>query len=317
MSQQKEQNKKPFIMMDSGAFSAWNKKASIDIEEYTKFCLKYLDNIDFVVNLDVIPAEFGRKPTKEEAEISAKKGWHNYQFMLSAGIPKEKLLHVFHQGEDFKWLKRMLQIPYIGLSPANDRTTEQKITWLDSCMPYVTDAKGMPLNKWHGFAVTSLRLMLRYSWYSVDSTSWQATGRMGGVIVPKWQSNKFQYLVNPWKVSVSNRSPNQKEAGQHLTTFSPFEQKIIQQYLDRKGFKVGRSEFRTESDKYKLIDGERWNGKAANGKREVETVIEAGLCNDYKQRDELNIIYYLDLEKAIPPWPQPFKTKRSRAGFEL
>jgi len=303
------------LMLDSGAFSAWSQKVTIDLDQYITFCLKYARYIDYIINLDVIPAEFGRRPTKAEAEQSAKDGWRNYKYMLSKGIPYEKLIPVFHQGEDMKWLTRMKKIPYIGLSPANDRTTSQKIQWLDECMNYVTDADGYPVNKWHGFAVTSLRLMLRYPWYSVDSTSWVITGRNGAVIVPQFRNGQYDYLINPFKIAVSNRSPSRKETGWHLSTFPKHTQKVILHYLDEKGFKIGRSEFRTESEKYKLQEGEKWNGKAVNKKREVETIIELGLCNDYKLRDELNIIYYLDLEKAIPPYPRQFKIKNKSGLF--
>jgi hypothetical protein len=48
----------------------------------------------------------------------------------------------------------------------------------------------------------------------------------------------------------------------------------------------------------------------------VETIIVPGLSNDYKQRDELNIIYFLDLEKSLPEWPWPFKLVKAK-GFGM
>jgi len=47
----------------------------------------------------------------------------------------------------------------------------------------------------------------------------------------------------------------------------------------------------------------------------VEVIIEKGLCNDYMQRDELNIIYFLDLEKSFPKWPWPYKKKQKGLLF--
>ena len=180
------ENKKISLIMDSGAFSAWTKKIIIDLDEYIKFSLENIEYIDYVVNLDVIPGHPGHKNiTEQMKEESAAKGYDNYYYMLKKGIPKEKLIHVFHMGENLKWLKQMVdEIPYIGLSPANDRRTPEKIKWLDSCMPICCDEKGMPKVKFHGFAVTALPIMLRYPWYSVDSTTWVIHGRNGSIIMP-------------------------------------------------------------------------------------------------------------------------------------
>ena len=158
---------KPILFIDSGAFTAWTKKTNVDIISYTDFCLQNIHIIDYIANLDVIPGEFGKKNlTASEIDYSAKQGWKNYEYMIKRGIPKEKLIHIFHQDEDFKWLERMVNtMPYIGLSPANDRTREEKIMWLDKCMDYVLDEKGFPIVKFHGFAVTSLAIILRYPWF--------------------------------------------------------------------------------------------------------------------------------------------------------
>jgi hypothetical protein len=42
----------------------------------------------------------------QEIEGLAVAGHTNYRLMLTIGIPKEKLIHVFHLGEPFKWLKK-------------------------------------------------------------------------------------------------------------------------------------------------------------------------------------------------------------------
>lgn len=319
MLQQNIKNRKVSLILDSGAFSAWMKQTEIDIDAYIEFCLDNLQHIDFIVNLDVIPGKFGQKNVpKNIVEKAANQGWKNYKYLLDKGLPKDKIIHVFHQGEDFKWLKLMTkELNYIGLSPANDRTTLEKINWLDNCMPYVTNSLGIPIVKFHGFAVTSLRIMLRYPWYSSDSTSWVLTSRFGSVYVPRIKRGKYIYNENSWKICVSNKSPSNKEAGKHITTFSKEEQKIIESYFKDKGYTLGRSRFFKKSKNYKLKENEKWFSKVDNdGMREVERIIEFGLSNDYRKRDELNIIYFLDLEKSMPKWPWPFKLKRAK-GFGL
>jgi hypothetical protein len=141
---------------------------------------------------------------------------------------------------------------------------------------------------------------------------------MGAIYVPKpWAES----LDEVWKVSLSNRSPNQAEAGKHLSSFSPNQRQYVLDYIKQKGYKLGKSEFRTEDDSYEPKDNERWVGSKKDikdGKRDVEMIIESGACNDYRKRDELNIIYFLDLEKAMPKWPWAFKlTGEGRGGFGI
>lgn len=300
------------LFLDSGAFSAWTKGTDIDIDEYCDFVLKHINVIDAVANLDVIPGSWGSKLTKEEVERSAKQGWENYRYMLKRGVPQDKLVHIFHQGEDFKWLRRMAKLPYIGLSPANDKTTEQKINWLDRCMRYVTDEDGMPINKWHGFGVTSLKIMLRYPWYSVDSTSWVQGGRTGTIFVPRYRNGQWIYDENSWKVVVSSRSPTTKEAGKHINTIPPKQKEVIEHYIHSKGYRLGKSTFKQVDQNHTLQQGERWVEKKAeikNGKRLLEVVEEEGLCNRHELRDEINIAYFTDLEQSMSDWPWSFKSK--------
>ncbi len=169
-----------------------------------------------------------------------------------------------------------------------------------------------------------------------NSTSWVMTSRYGSVYVPRRSEGKYDYTLNPWKVAVSAKSPSQEDEGQHITTFALMERREIGEYFKFKGFKLGVSDTRQVEKGYKLKPGERWFGKEeADAQRlmygdrsgyvktgwekdqVIEQVIEQGLSNDYKQRDELNIIYFLDLEKGFPKWPWPFQKKKSTEGFGL
>jgi len=94
------------LMLDSGAFSAWMKQEKIPVEDYGKFLQKHGNDFDLIVNLDVIPGKFGQKEIPEEEMIkSIEEGWHNYYTLIDMGVPKSKLLHVFHQGEPFHYLE--------------------------------------------------------------------------------------------------------------------------------------------------------------------------------------------------------------------
>ena len=299
-------NRKVELFLDSGAYSAWSQGKKISIDEYITFIKKHEDVIDVYANLDVI--------------TSAERTWRNQQHMEKAGLSP---LPVYHFGEDIKWLTNLLErkYPYIGLGGMVPISTQNLVHWLDDLFKnYLTDSTGIPIVKVHGFGLTSLRLMLRYPWYSVDSTSWVLTGRMGSIYIPKFRNGKWVYNEDSWKVQVSNRSPQKDLKAKHLTTMSALEKKIFMQYITEKGYKFGKSEYRWVEDwkKYKRADNEKWvESKVSKNtlKRELEIVIEPGVCNMYQLRDEMNILYFVDLEKSMPTWPWPFKTDEIQKGF--
>jgi hypothetical protein len=285
------------IFLDSGAFSAFTKGVSIDINEYINFIKQYQNHLEIYANLDVIgdpEATLKNQKIMEEADLSP--------------------LPCFHYGEPIKYLKQYIQnYDYIALGGMVPISSRDLTIWLDDLF-----SNHIPPNiKIHGFGLTSLKLLIRYPWYSVDSTSWCMTGRMGSIYVPRKRDNKYLYDENSWKICVSNRSPDKTQAGKHIDTFTPVQSNTILEYLNKIGYKLGRSDFFTSSKGYKLEENERWFGKAkVNGDREVEKIINKGLSNDYKLRDEVNIIYFLDLEKALPKWPWEFK-KKGNTGFGL
>ena len=309
------------LFLDSGAFSAMTKGVKIDIDKYIEFIKEWQpQGIDVYACLDVIG-----DPIKTQ---------ENQIYMESKGL---KPLITFHNKEDYKWLEKYVnEYEYIaigGIAKTGIKKS-QMLNHLDKCWSIICNKNGIPKCKVHGFGITAIDMLFRYPWYSVDSTSWVLTGRFGSVFVPKYRDGQYIYNENSWKVSVSNQSPDQKTDGQHFTNFSPMEQEVITQYFDLKGFKIGKSEYRSESKKtYKLKNGERWLNSDSAACRElieemdvyvppanlataeiIETVIESGLSNDYKQRDELNIIYFLDLEREFRQWPWPFKNTRNQ-GF--
>src|SRR5690554_1780501 len=105
------------LMLDSGAFSAWKMNQPIDLRDYIDF-LKQTDGLlESYVALDVIPGQGGRMVrTYEAVEASAKASYRNLEIMRDAGL---RPIPVFHQGEDFKWLNRLVEDgeEYIGISP--------------------------------------------------------------------------------------------------------------------------------------------------------------------------------------------------------
>lgn len=167
------------IIVDSGAFSVWSKGDFIDIDAYAEFCKEvkafFLPETDIsFVNLDVLPGQFGRIPTEQEREDSARQGWENMLYLESKGL---KVIPVFHQYESFDWLHKMMQhTDYIGISPANDASSVSKQSWLKNVFMITRDKI-----KTHGFAVTGYQQIITYPFFSVDSSSWASGARFARI----------------------------------------------------------------------------------------------------------------------------------------
>ena len=319
-------DKKVELFLDSGAYSAFTQNVKIDIQDYIQFIKDNQSSIDLYANLDVIG--------------DAEKTWHNHQIMTRAGLNP---MPVFHYGEDDSWLKRYLAkgCNYIALGGLVGGSSDGLTLWLDRLFStLLCDEKGFPKIKIHGFGLTSLKMMLRYPWYSVDSTSWVVTGRMGGIFIPRWGDGKWNYDENSWKVDVSNRSPNSRgndnsEFGKtyklgknrdgkigHIDSSTKVKRDLYLRYIDEKGYQLGKSSFVKVDQSHELDENEKWAEKKPTDKkalREMEIIEEVGISNRYQLRDEMNIIYFLDLEKTMPEWPWQFKHLRNEKdrGFKL
>lgn len=163
------------LIIDSGAFTVWTKGSQIDIDKYAQFC-KDIKAITpnttelHYVNLDVLPGKFGQMPTEKERIKSAEKGVINAKYLISKGLD---IIPVFHQHEPFEFLNKMAQeFEYFGISPANDVGIKEKDIWLEKVF-----SKLKKTRKTHGFGVTSIKLLKKYPFYSVDSSAWNVGSR--------------------------------------------------------------------------------------------------------------------------------------------
>jgi hypothetical protein len=190
------------LMVDSGAFSAWSKGRKIDIDEYIKFIIDNKEVVDpeRIVNLDIIlggrenlaegkKLEVGMKnrSSKEDFEEACRKGFENYYYMMEKLTPvfgeQLKVIHVFHQGDDFKWLEKMLkECTSIGISPNNDESTESKSNWLTECFKMIKEIN--PDIRTHAFGVTSFDLLEKFPYTTADSSSWAMTSAFGSILTP-------------------------------------------------------------------------------------------------------------------------------------
>jgi hypothetical protein len=204
------------IMIDSGAFSAWNKGDVVDLDKYIEYAHKAITDGEAagkkvrVVNLDVIPGKKGESTgltknrktvNKDLVALSAMEGYRNLKTMVKNGIIP---IHVFHQGESFIWLDRMAQhTDYVGISPANDLSSPSRKQWIETTFEYMY-RRNINVDT-HGFAVWIPSILKDIPWTSCDAATWRLLAAWGGIYVPKGGYSHPDYSVNPFILHVSER----------------------------------------------------------------------------------------------------------------
>jgi len=182
------------LFIDSGAFTAFTKKKVVDVDDYIEFINSIDDQVYIFAQVDKIPGEWGKERTPEQVAEAPKLSWENYLYMVNKVKSPEKLLPIFHQGEDFSWLKNMLEykytegplkgqyIKYIGISCSKDITSTAWAPWFDICFKIIRESNN-PHVKTHAFGMTSLKLLEQYPFTSADSTSWVRSAGFGNIVL--------------------------------------------------------------------------------------------------------------------------------------
>lgn len=185
-----EKNFQGKLFIDSGAYTAYTRNATVDVDEY----ITYLNNIDshltIFAQVDKIPGQHGKEKTVEEITEAPEISWENYLYMRDKVNSPDKLLPIFHRRESWKFLEQMLEttfdgkhIPYIGIAATTDSTTKEKEEWFRRVFQVIRKSSN-PNVKTHAFGMTSLRLLESFPFTSADSTSWIMTGANGSIMSP-------------------------------------------------------------------------------------------------------------------------------------
>jgi len=230
---------------------------------------------------------------------------------------KLKPLPVLHVNTEKKWIyKHLDNYEYLGVgATGQEGSVAGFIPWGDMLFNLITDSKGYPTHKVHGFAATSNKLLYRYPFFSVDSTSWAHFGRFGAILIPKFIKGKYNYKSHPIVLFISDRSTFKNNKGKHLTSFSKIEQKRILQFIENKGYVVGKSELVEVPKNYRVIPTKEFRLFKHKNHMVIERIIERGILNDPYIRDYFNAQYYQDLANSLPEWPWRFKHKQKQSLF--
>lgn len=207
------------VFLDSGAFSAFTKGVTVSIDDYVAFIK---DNEDIIVRdgnalcasvLDAI------------GDCNAT--YANQIAMQQRGVTP---LPCFHYGEPEEALEYYLtHYEYITLGGMVPISSPQLKLWLDRIWDkIITDKDGKPRCKVHGFGLTTLSLMERYPWYSVDSSSWVQVGSVGNI------------YYKGTTLAISEHSPSRKVRGRHYDSLPEMQRECIRSYVESKGFSIER-----------------------------------------------------------------------------
>ena len=192
------------LFIDSGAYSIHsqgfdkvNKGRFANINEFIDEYIEYVNALDdkiiAVAQVDHIPGVF-KQPKKPEDYIeSAQLSWENYLYMRPKMKSPEKLISVFHQGESFEHLRRMVdwrgengeKLDYCGISPSNDRPVSEKDIYLGNVYEFLKKTSQPDINT-HLFGYTSLEGLTKFPWYTCDSTSHRLRAAYCKLHTRKW-----------------------------------------------------------------------------------------------------------------------------------
>ncbi len=297
------------LFLDSGAFSAYTQGSVINLQEYIDFVKMEEEQFTIVANLDSIG--------------DPKQTWKNQKEMEKQGIDA---LPCFHVGEDIKWLRKYIKkYDYIALGGMVPYAKKSRVLteWLDTVFKdHICGDDLMPRVKVHGFGLTNRRLMMRYPWYSVDSSSWVNKSRGGEIFVPKKnKAGEFDFTQTPLVVRISLVPVSrefepitfEKRSGIVMYHTLPTKSKRhVEEYLESINVPLGFSRYRIMPiEKMEGFPLNKYNQKirrhnAAVGKALLETIDNVGVTNGNRVRDHVVTYYYKMLEKTLT-YPRPFK----------
>lgn len=151
------------VFLDSGAYSAWTHKTTLDVHEYAQFVAKNLPYIRQYANLDV--------------KGSVEKTIENQKALEEHGLTPLPVFHVNTKRWDV--LEEYIsKYEYIALGAIAGEKAGRKP--LEQLLNEVfRRVKRNPMTKFHGFGLTQQWCLEEYPFFSVDSTSWLAPIQYG------------------------------------------------------------------------------------------------------------------------------------------
>jgi hypothetical protein len=283
----------PFLRGEQGDFSYYDLRKGSPFraycDSYAAFIRKFSGRIELFANVDAIGSP----------EIT----WEIQRFFEEEhGL---KPVPVIHCGAPMKWIDKYIEQDHtiIGLGGyARKIARSEVIQWTDEVFVRICPAsnKHKPIVRVHGFALTAWEYMVRWPWWSVDSTSWVKYSAYGWICLPRWTQDKgFRYDRPPLVVNMSWRSPFKADRHKHLDNVIEPIKDTVMRWLEYTGLTLGK------------VD------KKGNE-------LEPGVVSSHIVRSTANLHYYHNLQESLPAWPWPLHERirqrhnsQYRKGFGL
>ena len=215
------------LMLDSGAFTAWNAGHHMKVEDLLPLYGRLQESYEkayksiVYINLDTIPGSRKTPPTEKQVEEALVESDKNF-YILEKELGKGKILPVFHQGEPWDRLGVVAgQSKFICISARQGLSEYLRVNFIQQCVGYLHDNNLD--NDLHGLATTGNTIIRCAKWFSVDSASWALAAAFGSIII--------EVNGNIRAVPVSDQSPTRFDRDRHATTFSPAFKEVIEEKL--------------------------------------------------------------------------------------
>lgn len=214
-------------ILDSGAFTAWTRGESVDLDEYVAF-IKSVPELSYYFSLDYIPGVRGVRPTRAEVEYASKQSLYNYKYMLEQGLTPIPVVHFGceYSLADKYYLIAKVKPAFIGVGGLVGVPCKLAQHWLD----------GLFANcdyPFHGFGISSSRLLTRYPWASVDSSVWAQAPQFGAAFCPKLSASglpDYQHVPRRIIVTTWDRKHGALPAN-HLDHMGPSVRAAVDAYF--------------------------------------------------------------------------------------
>lgn len=187
------------LFSDSGAYSAFTQGVHVSLDEYIEWLKTYRTWFTVIGALDVIG--------------DAKGTYDNAVRMRDALGDETPILPAFHVGEPWEWLERYVaEFPHIalgGMVPYAGSRRRILNAWLSKCFTMIP-----PTTRVHGFGLTSWEFIKRYTFTSVDSSSWASPGRFA-------QLAMFDARRGVWE-TIEYKGGSMREGLAHFDLFTDY-----------------------------------------------------------------------------------------------
>lgn len=220
-------NRKLFV--DSGAFTAWTKGETIDVDKYIEWINTYDSELTLYCQIDCIPGDIVHGATPEQVKEAAYNTWKNFLYMRNKVASPDKLLYTFHVGEPLEYLKQALEyedefgrLKYIALGGMVGKNSKVRDNFLNKCFEVIRNSSN-PEVKVHAFGMTEISLLEKYPITSADSTSYIMVGANGNLCT------SFGIL------NVSDKSSHSKD---NITNLPEVHKQVVLEEIKSRGFEL-------------------------------------------------------------------------------